>query len=253
MLAIAREQNAHLSALKLSDDVKRQLPAWYHLGTPTGRQTLVSKCLQSTHGATTIGHLSDISKRLTRTQGPHRHAAWRRCECRDCAADAEAGCDNPHRCATKAKEVLDHLNPKLNPSNASPPDDLTLTHHRLRRNEDARTTHDVILFDPSVACKTSITDCFRIFTDPGSLSLPPATRLARPAEGTATPVTITIHVKGICRNAGLQDAHSGGGVWIAPDHIGNKSLRVAGSAQTATAGALSAIISALQSIADYIP
>ncbi|KAI0047926.1 ribonuclease H-like protein, partial [Auriscalpium vulgare] len=62
-----------------------------------------------------------------------------------------------------------------------------------------------------------------------------------------------IYAEGACKNANHDDAASGGGAWISPTHAANRTIKVRGPTQTAAAGALSAIICALQSVADYTP
>lgn len=57
-------------------------------------------------------------------------------------------CRNPHACAIEAQTRLERIIPKLNP--LSPGDehgDLSLTNRRKKRNIDARTKNDEILFE----------------------------------------------------------------------------------------------------------
>ncbi|KAI0042970.1 hypothetical protein FA95DRAFT_1462483, partial [Auriscalpium vulgare] len=180
MLKAARTFDVSLNAVRLSANLQAQLPAWYNLGErrrPLGR---ASKCLRDTHAVLTVADLLRVSARLRPRPGVRRHATMSRCACPDCRTDRASACPNPHKCAEEAITVLRHMGAKMDPMQARPRDGLTLTHHRLKTNEDARANKGTILFDPSVTAKTSLAECFRVFTTTAALSHEPGERLRRP-------------------------------------------------------------------------
>ncbi|KZT21787.1 hypothetical protein NEOLEDRAFT_1072914, partial [Neolentinus lepideus HHB14362 ss-1] len=66
------------------------------------------------------------------------HNSQRNCACKPCKQDRRDGCKNPHKCAKTACAILDSFSPLTNISSKPPQDNLTLTHHRLEKNRQAR-------------------------------------------------------------------------------------------------------------------
>ena len=229
--------------LKLSRQLKRELPAWYHLGAPP-RAYHKSKddCLQRTHKANKVKNLIKMSNRLRHRDETHHPR--RNCACQPCHVDREKGCVNPHKCAQTAKDLLERLAPLYNPSSNPPNDDLTLTHHRLEKNQRAIIHRgDEIVLNPSVTTH-SLSNCFRIFAPPMPKDPTP---LHRPLLIAPPPTQLTVFTDGSCLQNGTDNARSGGGVWFADDHPLNRAIRVPGLAQSNQVGELAAVVVALKS------
>ncbi|KAI0041093.1 hypothetical protein FA95DRAFT_1460751, partial [Auriscalpium vulgare] len=163
MLRKADKYNTSFAALRLSRALRRQLPAWYRIGAATKRATARTSCLRDTHLVRSTADLMRTSHRLTHHISGRPHFPRRTCACAHCSRDRLAGCDNPHKCALEANEILDRAAPRYSTSHPSHSDGLSLTHRRLAHNTQARATYQSILFDPTVSCKTSLAECFRIF------------------------------------------------------------------------------------------
>ena len=111
-LLTAKRAKLSLIPLKISQDLQKQLPAWFHIGVPPkayhrGRMA----CLRKNHQATNIGHLLKIAKHTSSHDHPHKPRS--NCACEDCLADRQLGCPNPHRCASLARNIIGNLEPKF--------------------------------------------------------------------------------------------------------------------------------------------
>jgi ribonuclease HI len=249
MLRIAKKYNTNLAPLRLSAHLHAQLPAWYHLAANQKPMTnATARCLLYTHDVTRVADLVRVSER---NRNPNRepeapHLQIRFCYCRDCSRDRELGCQNPHACAVEAQSRIDLIVPKLNPfSPGYDHGDLTLTDRRKQWNVSAKAQNADVLFDPSITCKTDISDCFRIFTDPTRISNLPARR-GPPRETRLRLQEITVYTDGACFRNGKANARSGGGVWFGPNDDRNSAIRVPGPQQSNQAGEIVAIIAAIE-------
>ncbi|KAG1879326.1 hypothetical protein C8R48DRAFT_570982, partial [Suillus tomentosus] len=165
MLKTAKKFNLSFAPQKLSNNLKLQLPTWFHLGAPPKTYNKSKdKCLQMNHETNTIKDLLMTSKRICTNTTTPKHSPRKNCTCQACKTDRNNGCLNPHKCATSANTILNKLSPKLNPLTESNKDDLTLTHHRKEKNNQTFITmKGEITFDPSLTIRTCLSDCFRIF------------------------------------------------------------------------------------------
>ncbi|KAG2059348.1 hypothetical protein BDR06DRAFT_874379 [Suillus hirtellus] len=149
MLKIAKKYNTTFTLIKLSKNLKKKLPAWYHLGAPPKtyhRQK--NSCLQSTHNAKTIKKLIKMSKRTTFSAGTTE--INEDCVCTYGEKDQLKGCDNPHKCTMAAKEILNKITPKYNTKVKPKKDNLSLTHQHKEKNRQAhQNRRGEILFDPT--------------------------------------------------------------------------------------------------------
>ncbi|KAG2748720.1 hypothetical protein P692DRAFT_20833944 [Suillus brevipes Sb2] len=119
-----------------------------------------------------------------------QHLPRKDCTCTPCRKDRLAGCSNPHKCAANAREILSKLAPKYDTNTKPKRDELSLTHRRKEKNTQAHESRDgEILFDPTTTIRTSLKECFRIFTDPEHKSQSPAHRLQNPTRGEADAVS----------------------------------------------------------------
>ncbi|KAN0116075.1 hypothetical protein V8E52_006132 [Russula decolorans] len=101
MLEVGWKYNLTFSTIRLSPQLKEQLPAWYHPGTecnPSPKQ--VAKCLIVNHDAIAITDLIRISNRLRNPPlpRPHMPSAW--CICHH----KNSGCPMQ---ATLEKDIYD--------------------------------------------------------------------------------------------------------------------------------------------------
>ncbi|EPQ51945.1 RnaseH-domain-containing protein, partial [Gloeophyllum trabeum ATCC 11539] len=257
MLKAAREHGLAFAPPKLSLNLKRQLPAFYHLGTPpkTYRAPKID-CLAHNHSVTAgrVGDLIRSAKRLYDPPSRRPHFPLRRCACHDCKLDRTHGCLNPHQCAKMALTILSTLSPIANTFSQGPDDNLTLTHHRLEKNREARAERGAVVFDPSLTIRTSLADCFRIFLDPKLVSPDPAYRLEAPAPGlNVQREHLTIYTDGSCLDNGKANARAGSGIYVRPDHPLNRAIRIPGPEQSNQVGELVAIIVALQTAPPFAP
>ncbi|KAG2032910.1 hypothetical protein BDR03DRAFT_819995, partial [Suillus americanus] len=180
LIKTTKKYHVSFMPLKLSETLKDQLPAWLHPGAPPKTYHKgKNRCLEQTHKIKSVQDLRDITMRLT-NQRMHQPRAP--CPCDKCTEDQLAGCQNPHKCAQTAKNILDNLLPKFNPNTTPRKDNLTLMHRRLEKNARARTQpQGEVLFDPTITARDNLSDCFHIFTLPSRPLQIPAYRLRIPA------------------------------------------------------------------------
>ncbi|KAG2037249.1 hypothetical protein BDR03DRAFT_864415 [Suillus americanus] len=253
MLKVAQRYNMSFAPIKLSQHLKKQLPAWLHLGAPP-KTYLKSRdsYLQRTHA---IRSVKDIMKLNYRPINNWNHRPKKDCACDPCIIDRLAGCKNPHRCIQSASAILTKITPKFSPLNTPPADNLTLTHCCIEKNTRAISQHQGdIVFDPSVTAKSSLTECFRIFNNTKNSTQQPAHCLQRPGRGRGTQErSIEIFTDGSCLNNGKENARCGSGIWLGENNNQNKALRVPGSPQSNQAGELAAILLGIQTISPLTP
>ncbi|KAG2738108.1 hypothetical protein P692DRAFT_201661577, partial [Suillus brevipes Sb2] len=165
LLKTAKTHNVSFAPIKLSKELKTQLPAWWHLGAaPRTYNKAKNQCLQKTHSISTIKDLMKTSQRLHRSNDGEQHSNRKNCACSTCKIDRRNGCQNPHKCAQIAQSILQKISPKFDPSTTPVKDNLTLTHRRKEKNQRALTNRrDEIIFDPTVTTKNTLAECFRIF------------------------------------------------------------------------------------------
>jgi len=173
LLKIAKKYNVSFAPIKLSKELKKNLPAWCHPGTSKNTyHKSKDKCLTEQHDSKSIKHLLKIRKRLTRISTNNQHFPRSSCPCTDCQKDRNKGCKNPHTCAQHANEILFKIAPKFDTKTKPKKDGLSLTRHRKEKNHQAhKNKQGEILFDPTVTNRSCLSDCFRIFIDPKKTSL----------------------------------------------------------------------------------
>jgi ribonuclease HI len=234
--------------------VKTQLPAWYHIASENRPiNNNAARCLIHKHGTKTITDLLQVSNRL-RAQGqnnPHRPSNF--CRCRDCHDDREKQCWTPHKCAQEALTRINTTFPKLNPlAHDNRHGNFSLTPARKRQNSIARENNDDILFNPSITCKNSLTECFRVFTDPERTSKNPAKRMITKGANQRHE-KIEIYTNGACFNNGKQNVKCGAGIWFGHDDQRNLAIRTPGKNKSNQIGELTATIVAIQTVPHFVP
>ena len=239
LIKTAKKADLTFAPLKLSSQLKLQLPAWFHMGAPP-RTYHKSKdeCLKTVHGISKVKNLMKLYKRLRR-DGTN-HVPWHNCKCRGCKTDRRNGCKDPHKCASVAEAIVIKLTQKFNPTAQTKKDDLTLTHRRLEKNARANVENELI-FNPSVTTKGNLSDAFRIFA-PKPNPTSPALRPLRDADS----APLTVFTDGSCLHNGQHNAISGAGIWIADGHPLNRAFRVPGQEQSNQTAEIAAIVVALQ-------
>ncbi|KAH7906072.1 ribonuclease H-like protein [Hygrophoropsis aurantiaca] len=106
-----------------------------------------------------------------------------------------------------------------------------------------------LTFDPSIATKNNLSECFRIFTNKGITPPEPAYRLQVGARGLTYPnEELTVYTDGSCYNNGKENATCGAGIWIKHNHPLNKSIRIKNETQSNQVGEIIAVLVALQTI-----
>ena len=254
MLKTARKYNVNLAAIRLSPQLRAQLPAWYHpLAKPRPMTSSQAKCLLQQHNVTTVADLITISERICTPSQVLPHQPLPTCPCNNCTRDRTEGCLNPHLCAMEAILRIRLIEPKMYP--ISPPSlhgNFSLTPNRKAANLIAITNNNDILFDPTITCKNNLADCFRVFTDPNRISKLPASRnftrrINLPYR------QITIYTDGACYNNGKLNAQSGTGIWYAPNDPRNTATRLSGPHQSNQAAEIAAIIQATSATPPFRP
>ena len=252
MLQTARSHNVQLSAIRITPQILAQFPAWYHIsaeGRPLNNAK--AKCLLQKHNVATVADLVRTSARLRHPLQHPNHQPVRECPCDMCEEDKSLGCRNPHECANEAHTRLNLIPPKHNPLQQEIPDSLSLTRSGKRRNETARQRNEDILFDPTLTCKNSLAECFRIFTDPTKHTDLPA---RRPRDGLIPRCReVTVYTDGACLNNGKTNARCGSSVWFGPNDPRNMAIRVPGDEQSNQIGELAAVIAAVNATPTYQP
>ncbi|KAI0051951.1 ribonuclease H-like protein [Auriscalpium vulgare] len=146
------------------------------------------------------------------------------------------------------------MDPKTNPALTPHKDGLSLTRHRIERNESAISQKDgEVIFDPSVSSK-SLADGFRVFTNPEHRTTAPAHRLLHPRRGlNLENESLTLYTDGSCSHNGKLNSICGSGVWVGENHPDNIAAHIGGAAQTNQTGELAAIIIALEHFEHFRP
>lgn len=253
MINTAKRYKTNLAALRIAPDINARLPAWYHVrANPRPLTSIPSKCLLKKHNVKTVADLIRISTRAQPNQsGPHIPNLT--CICIECANDRLLGCRNPQECAQEALTRVTAIAPKFNPLIGSTQRDImSLTTTREMQSTAADENSDKLMFNAEIACKTDLTECFRIFTDPNRLSHIPIRRRHAPGLNLQDQ-TITVYTDGACFNNGKENAICGSGIWAGPDSHLNTAIRVPGTDQSNQVGEIAAVIKAVSMLPTFCP
>ena len=254
MLKAAKTYAANFAPVRMKKNLKEAMPAWLQIGhQKTIPQNDQARCLINTHNAMTIKDLCRTTERLKRIYRGGVHSPVYSCHCDDCTEDRLKGCKNPQKCAIDAQRRLEKLVPKLNPLAQTHDDNLSLTQRRKTSNITARIENTGIIFDPSVTEKTSLADCFRIFTDPNKISNIPAERQRQARGISIQEESTTVYTDGSCINNGKENAKAGAGIWFAEEDPRNKALKIPGPNQSNQVGEIAAVIAALENTPTFAP
>jgi len=133
-----------------------------------------------------------------------------------------------------------------------PHDNLSLTKCCSARNEIERERKGKILFDPTITCKNTLAECFRIFTDLSCLTTTPAQRYYT-AGITPQGHLVTVYTDGACINNGKLNAKCGSGVYFGPNDQRNLAFRPSGDNQSNQIGEIVAILKVATAIPKFFP
>ncbi|TFK63672.1 RnaseH-domain-containing protein [Pluteus cervinus] len=160
-----------------------------------------------------------------------RHRARKNCACQTCKESRQKGCRNPHKCQNAAKKKLGTLQPKWHPGYKDP-------HFEPPRDLN----DDEVWFKPDFKTNT-LTDGFRVFTDPTHLS----SEVPHVGGCQSRRVTncVRIYTDGSCLNNGEYNAKAGCGIWYAPNDERNKGLRLPGEEQSNNSAEIGAVLAAI--------
>jgi ribonuclease HI len=255
MMKTGQHFKVSFEALKLSDSLKGQLPAWYHIGVNHHLTSMnnhkYSKCLRENHLVKTV---ADLIQNTKRGQGGNTQQHFNRsnCACRCCKEDRlNFGCKAPNKCYRTAIMLLDQLHAKWHPNNQPPMDNLTHTPNRWQANAVAHKNNDPIYFDPSITSDDSLAHNFRIFTDPSAKCVDPAYR-KHPLVATDDEA-MEIYITGACSKNSYEDAQAGSGIWYGQNDQFNAALHIPGPNQSRQVGDLSAVLHAVQQTPPFAP
>ncbi|KAH7909129.1 hypothetical protein BJ138DRAFT_1011444, partial [Hygrophoropsis aurantiaca] len=166
LLKTAKKYKLSFAPIKMHETLKEKMPAWLHVGAqPQTYHWTKDECLRENHRVMKIADLIKITHRLDRQNTTiNKHSPRTNCKCSDCKNDRTIKCKNPHKCAENAKHILERIAPKMSNKSIAPKDNLTLTHRRREKNEQAiEAGGGEMIFDPSVTSQGLLKECFRLF------------------------------------------------------------------------------------------
>lgn len=224
MINTAKKYKTNLAALQIAPNISAKLPAWYHIkANPCPLSNIPSKCLLRNHNIRTVADLIRMSARAQTSQ-TYPHILDLTCLCVECAKDRLLGCRNPHECFLCTLTRVTSIAPKFNPLIGPNQCDawlLTPTHEACRIA--AEENSDKMPVNAKITCKTDLTDCFWIFTDPNQLSQIPVRRRHAPGINLQDQ-TVTIYTDGACFNNGKENATCSSSIWVSSNNHFNTAL-----------------------------
>ena len=182
ILSVALRHHVNFEAVRLPRRLKEALPLWYHLGAFRRMRlienTPLGDCLRSTHGVRIVADIVPLvqANAIHVTMPPSQRD---RCSCESCLSSRGSGCIHPAKCYDLASRLSALIRPKWNLDVEPPPDGLSLTQSRVASQQSALTQGGAVPFNPSLMERGSISDIFRVFTDPAIRDFPPAFRPTR--------------------------------------------------------------------------
>jgi ribonuclease HI len=140
--------------------------------------------------------------------------------------------------------------PKYDPLAIEPHDTLSLTPNRKARNTTAQVLNQGIIFNPTITCKDGITECFRVFTNPGRISLTPACRQLQQGID-LNHLEMRAYTNGSCMNNRKYNETCGSGAWLGENHPMNMAIKIPGNKQSNKIGEIVAVIAAVETLPNY--
>ncbi len=221
MMRVAKKYGVRLEGLAFSREIMNEMPMWSHAYADRkkmGRLTVPSKlltCLQEKHKARTVGDFCQLAATISNMG--HRPRAG--CTCASCSRLREAtGCENPHLCSMRAKEMISTIPDKWNPC-LEQPEDYEAREMKDLVQEDLG--DGVVPFDRRITTHGPLGQALRIFTD-GE----PVSNAAICTKVKEDGSSLIIATDGSCSNNGEREARAGAGVYVEGDLGRNSSARL---------------------------
>ncbi len=221
MMNIARKYGLRLEGLAFSRKILNEMPMWDHIYADRLRLSRLSvpskllTCLQTSHGAMTVGDFM----RLARTLREPDHRPKASCGCACCTAiRADSECTNPHACSQRAKDMLETLPGKWNPTSRLPEDYEKTVMDELK---EEGLSEDLVPFDRRITTEGNLSQAFRIFTDGNPVSNE-VVRMEMAEDGSA----MTIATDGSCLHNGEERAQAGAGIFVEGREELHQALRL---------------------------
>ncbi len=221
MMKVSRKYGVRLEGLAFSRAILKDMPLWDHAHADKirlSRLTVPSKlltCLQDNHRARSVGDFLTLGATLE--DATHKPRAT--CKCENCTRlKLSTHCKNPHRCAMRARDMLNTLPAKWDPRRRQPED------YETKEMEDLRhegLSEDLIPFDRRVTTHGSLGNAFRIFTSAAPAS-DEAVTTSLDEDGT----NAILATDGSCLYNGEMRAQAGAGVFVEHDQSQNRSVRL---------------------------
>ncbi|KAI0685788.1 hypothetical protein C8T65DRAFT_533207, partial [Cerioporus squamosus] len=226
LVKVGEKHKVRVAVRNPDEALKGLMPGWYHIGTLPGRQVNNStsgKCLRDNHRAITIADCRTIAGRL---ENGRNHRTNATCTCYDCERDRTVNnCDNPQRCATAAKKIVDRLMLIWKPENEQAHDGLTLGTAERRQNHAARRKGDPITFNPTITARAPLATVFRVFVDEeDDGDMGPTRRPPKPFN--VEPEKVTVYTDGSATDGDAKGPRAGYGIWCEDNQTLNEGKRV---------------------------
>lgn len=228
LLQVARKYNVAPHALKVSHEVKSNMPMWHHFAITNNFRwnKKASKCLRNMH------HVKTINDFETGTNAPRR----------------------PHVACNKiARAIITSIPDKWNPNVVTPHfDNLDFTDRRRKENAEKDVQSEAVTFDPNVTESKTIEETLRVFTNFKGKSRDktkrsfdnksPAYRLRVPPPRQ----NLIFYTDGSSLKNGSENSPTGIGIWHTDGSEYNKALKVSGGDGTNQRAEMIAIIIAVK-------
>jgi exonuclease III len=247
IMKIKKKFNTQIEALAFPQEVKNNMPIWFHIAASTNLNQLnnhyYSPCLRKTHEIQTVGQINTF---ISTTTPEHRQK--KECLCISCTADKGKGCKNPAKCRKLAKKIMECIPPKWHPNNNLINRINPLTDREKEQNKAAAKNNTEVIFDPDINLKGTITNAIRVFTT--NTSTNDNTLLGRPKTANNGPNNILVITAGKTKINEEGNYISSGAACFQNNTYANILIKVPEQLSTPASGELCAILEALKKVPD---
>ncbi|KAF5341132.1 hypothetical protein D9611_005853 [Ephemerocybe angulata] len=241
MMAAAYKYNTKFAATEVTNDLKLQMPIWYHIGAKPKLESIYGDnwglCQRETHDIVTVGNMLEHAERLNTTGCSKR----KNCKCANCKRDREKGCENPTKCRQNAVRKLNNLTGIWDPRIETPEGASAEIDAETQEGPYTAAPHPLPRY-PHPA------DHIRVFTDPeeivhGTIMLGTPTAVETEDEHGE----VEVYTDGSCHENGTANAKCGSGIWYGDEDERNTALRIGDPhPQTNNTGELIAALVSIQ-------
>ncbi|KAF8836027.1 hypothetical protein BDN67DRAFT_862306, partial [Paxillus ammoniavirescens] len=254
ILKVARKYNLRLDAYTASDEVKRALPMWFHVGASPELNGLNNhvyvKCLRANHHITSVGQLLDFIDDI-----PPEHHQCASCSCQKCRDDRQLrGCSKPMECQKLAQKLLNSITPKWNPRHLTKHELKGLTPAQIAENEKALCEKQEVIFNPNMSLQYPPENGLLIFgehTHP--LGEPAMQSVILQARRALRPQKAEIFLASEHRVDEDGEVVSGGGSWFGLNDTRNLSMQIPENLASKNSGLLSCMLSSTKTVPKDTP